>query len=123
MSRKKIGEFSANIIKTLGLDIPIGTPIYIAESNIEHMKSSHPKDFNKYGKDIESIIAFLDYVGKNTKDDSIEFTKEYQQNNDYVKVAVRISLQSTYYARSLYILNPNRVKNFIAKGTLQKLDK
>lgn len=50
------------------------------------MKSSHPKDFNKYGKDIESIIAFPDYVGKNTKDDSIEFTKEYQQNNDYVNI-------------------------------------
>lgn len=123
MSRKKIGEFSSNVIKTLGLNIPVGTPIYIADSNVEHMKSSHLKDFNKYGNDIETIISFPDYVGKNTKDNSIEFTKEYQQNNDYVKVAVRVSLQNIYYARSLYILNPNRVKNFIAKGTLQKLDK
>lgn len=123
MSRKKIGEFSSNVIKMLGLNIPVGTPIYIADSNVEHMKSSHPKDFDKYGNDIETIISFPDYVGKNTKDNSIEFTKEYQQNNDYVKVAVRVSLQNIYYARSLYILNPNRVKNFIAKGTLQKLDK
>lgn len=123
MSRKKIGEFSTKIIKTLNLDIPAGTPIYIAESNIEHMKSSHPKDFDKYGNDIETIIASPDYVGQNTKDSSIEFTKEYLMNGDYVKVAVRVSLHNTYYARSLYILNPNRVKNFIAKGTLRKLDK
>lgn len=123
MPRKKIGEFSAKVIKTLELDIPVGTPIYIADSNMEHMKTSHPKDFDKYGKELETIITFPDYVGKNSKDNSIEFTKEYLLNNDYVKVAVRVSLHNIYYARSLYILNANRVKNFIAKGTLRKLDK
>lgn len=122
MPRKKIGEFSAKIIETLKLDIPVGTPIYIADSNIEHMRSSHPKDFQKYGNDIEAIIASPDYIGQNIKDDSIEFTKEYLLNDDYVKVAVRVSLHNIYYARSLYILNPGRVKNFIAKGTLRKLD-
>lgn len=123
MPRKKIGEFSAKVIETLELDIPVGTPIYIADSNMEHMKTSHPKDFDKYGKELETIITFPDYVGKNSKDNSIEFTKEYLVNNDYVKVAVRVSLHNIYYARSLYILNANRVKNFIAKGTLRKLDK
>lgn len=123
MPRKKIGEFSAKVIETLELDIPVGTPIYIADSNMEHMKISHPKDFDKYGKELETIITFPDYVGKNSKDNSIEFTKEYLLNNDYVKVAVRVSLHNIYYARSLYILNANRVKNFIAKGTLRKLDK
>ncbi len=123
MTRRKIGEFSAEIIKMLGLDIPIGTPIYIADSNIEHMKTSHPKDFAKYGNDMESIIAAPDYVGKNIKDDSIEFTKEYILDGEFVKVAVRVSLQNIYYARSLHVLNPNRVKNFISKGTLLKLDR
>lgn len=123
MERKKIGMFSAEIIKALGLDIPIGTPIYIAASNIEHMKASHPDDFAKYGNDIKTIIASPDYVGKNTKDDSIEFTKEYILDGEFVKVAVRVSLQNTYYARSMYVLNSHRVKNFIAKGTLIKLDK
>lgn len=122
MPRKKIGSFSAEIIKALELDIPVGTPIYIADSNIAHMKISHPEDFEKYSADIESIIARPDYVGKSVKDDSIEFTKEYILNGDFVKVAVRVSLQSIYYVRSLYTLNPGRVKNFIAKGTLKKLD-
>lgn len=122
MPRKKIGEFSEKVIKTLQLNIPVGTPIYIADSNINHMKTSHPTDFMIYGKDIASIIASPDYVGRNSTDNSIEFTKEYILNGEFVKVAVRISLQNIYYARSLYVLNPNRVKNFIAKGTLKKLD-
>ena len=121
--RKRIGFFSSNVIRTLGLDIPAGTPIYIADSNIEHMKTSHPEDYEKYGNELQNIIANPDYVGKNTKDDSIEFTKEYFVNGEYVKVAVRVSAQNTYYARSMYVLNPNRVKNFIEKGTLKKLDK
>ena len=123
MARTQIGTFSSEIIELLDLNIPIGTPIYIADSNIEHMKSSHPEDFKKYGCDIGQIITHPDYVGKNVKDNSIEFTKEYKLNNDFVKVAVRVSLQNIYYARSMYVLNPNRVKNFIKKGTLKKLDK
>lgn len=123
MSRRLIGRFSQEVIDLLGLDIPAETPIYIADSNIAHMKNSHPDDFKKYGGDIEIIISSPDYVGKNTKDNSIEFTKEYVINGDFVKVAVRVSLQNIYYARSMYVLNPNRVKNFIKKGTLKKLDK
>ena len=123
MPRRKIGEFSQKIIDILDLSISAGTPIYIAESNLEHMKSSHPEDFKKYSCDIETILSDPDYVGKNTKDNSIEFTKEYILNDEFVKVAVRVSLQNIYYARSMYVLNPNRVRNFIAKGTLKKLDK
>lgn len=111
------------MIETLGLDIPSGTPIYIADTNLEHMKASHPEDFKKYGNDIADIIANPDYVGRNVKDDSIEFTKEYIINGDFVKVAVRVTTRNVYYARSMYVLNPNRVKNFIRKGTLKKLDK
>lgn len=123
MKRRKIGNFSSQVIKALELDIPIGTPIYMSESNITHMKTSHPDDFEKYSADIETIISNPDYVGKNARDNSIEFTKEYILNGEYVKVAVRVSLQNIYYARSLYTLNPDRVKSFISKGTLKKLDK
>ena len=58
----------------------------------------------------------------NEKDDSIEFTKEYFYNGEYIKVAIRVSSSNIYYARSMYVLNNNRVKNFITKGTLKKLD-
>lgn len=55
------------------------------------MKTSHPDDFKKYGAELNNIIASPDYVGKNAKDDSIEFTKEFCINGEFVKVAVRVS--------------------------------
>ena len=36
-------------------------------------------------------------------------------------LARRLSGGGALYARSLYVLKPNRVKNFIAKGTLKKV--
>ena len=106
--RKKIGVFSARIIEILELDIPAGTPIYITDSNIEHIKTSHSDDFAQCGSELNNIIANPDYVGKNAKDDSIEFTKEYYINGEYVKVAVRISTHNIYYARSMYVLKTAR---------------
>ena len=67
------------------------------------------------------IIANPDYVGINSKDNSIEYVKEYIVDNEYVKVAVRISSGNRLYARSVYVLNRRRVQNFIKKGTLKKL--
>ncbi len=65
-------------------------------------------------------MASPDYVGQNPSDGSIEYVKEFLVDGDHVKVAVRLAGSGRYYARSLYVLNPNRVKNFIAKGTLKK---
>lgn len=89
-------------------------------SNLAHMQTSHPADFAKYGAEIVNILAHPDYVGQNPSDGSIEYVKEYLVEGEYVKVAVRLSKSDRYYARSLYVLNNKRVKNFIAKGTLKK---
>lgn len=84
------------------------------------MQTAHPTDFAKYGAELVNILAHPDYVGQNPTDHSIEYVKEYLVDGEYVKVAVRLSQSDRYYARSLYILNNNRVKNYIAKGTLKK---
>ncbi len=123
MNKQIIGHFPQQIINLLHLDVAAGTPIYISETNIAHMKSSHPDDFAKYGCDLKNIISTPDYVGKNVKDNSIEFTKEYCIDGEYVKVAVRVTSHNIYYARSLYVLSRKRTENFIKKGTLKKLDK
>lgn len=85
------------------------------------MQSSHPADFAKYGAELTNILSNPDYVGQNPSDGSIEYVKEYLVDNEYVKVAVRLSKSDRYYARSLYVLNNNRVRNYIAKGTLKKV--
>ena len=92
----------------------------LTKDGIEYKTVSFPN----YDSPSSSLVKMYlsGEFGKNAKDDSIEFTKEFCINGEFVKVAVRISTRNIYYARSLYVLNPNRVKNFIAKGTLKQLD-
>lgn len=124
MAAKQVGTVSEKVIKLLGLEgISADTPIYLGDSNIEHMKSRHLNDYLKYGADISIIINEADYVGINANDNSIEYVKEYKIDDEYVKVAVRVSKGNVFYARSIYVLNKNRVINYINKNTLKKLDK
>ena len=115
-----VGSISEHITQLLGLRTPKDCSIYLGQSNLSHMQNSHPADFAKYGAELGNILRNPDYVGQNPSDGSIEFVKEYQVDNEYVKVAVRLSNADRFYARSLYVLNNNRVKNYIAKGTLKK---
>jgi hypothetical protein len=119
LKQKKVGIFSSSIIKKLNLNIKIGTPIYLGESNIQHMITRHPSDYVKYGKLIPQIIAHPDYVAINKKDLSIEYVKTFKTTNQYVKIAIRISTNNIYYVRSLYILNSKRVLRFIKSGKLK----
>lgn len=120
---KEVAVITDEVIKVLSLSCPVNTPIYIGESNIKHMKNKHSDDYQKYSPYIETILTSPHYVGINHKDGSIEYVREFEIDNEYVKVAVRVSLSGKYFARSLYVLNPKRVRNFIAKGTLKSLTK
>ncbi|MCL1821123.1 MAG: PBECR2 nuclease fold domain-containing protein [Oscillospiraceae bacterium] len=117
----KVGKITETVINTLGLTVTPDTPIYIGESNINHMMKRHPNEYIKYGAYIHDIINAPDYVGIKPNDDSIEYVRNFPVDNDYVKVAVRVSGSGTYFARSIYILNPNKVNNFIETGTLKPL--
>lgn len=118
----QVGILQNKVISTLGLSDTGEAPIYLGASNIEHMKSRHPDAYEKYGKHISHILNEPDYVGINPKDSSIEYVKEFVIDNEFVKVAVRVTGKGTYFARSMYVLKSSRVKNFIAKGSLKPLD-
>ena len=117
----EVGKLSARVASLLGLHLQENQPILLGDSNITHMLNRHPADYAKYGQYIPLILASPDYVGQNPKDGSIEYVKDFQINGEYVKVAVRLSGGGALYARSLHVLKPNRVQNFIAKGTLKKV--
>ena len=118
---RRVGQSTSEVINTLGLNHSAGCPIYIGETNIAHMKDTHPVDYEKYGLQIEEILSNPDYVGLNPKDGSIEYVKEFLVEREYVKVAVRIAHSGKFYARSIYVLNTKRVQNFIRKGTLKRV--
>ena len=117
---KQVGKLSQRVIELLGLTLSEGRSILLGESNIAHMVSRHPEDYALYGEYIPLILSMPDYVALNTKDESIEYVKEVQMDDVYVKVAVRVSARGHLFARSVYRLNTNRAKNFIEKGTLKK---
>lgn len=117
---KQVGKLSQRVIELLGLTLSEGRSILLGESNIAHMVSRHPEDYALYGEYIPFILSMPDYVALNTKDESIEYVKEVQMDDVYVKVAVRVSARGQLFARSVYRLNTNRAKNFIEKGTLKK---
>ena len=118
---KQVGILCQRVIDLLGLSMTEGQSILLGESNVAHMVSRHPADYAKYGQYIPAILSAPDYVGENPTDGSIEYVKDFQINGEFVKVAVRLSGGGTLYARSLYVLNHNRVINFIQKGTLKRV--
>lgn len=115
-----VGTVTESVAQLLGITLPKDRQIYFGQSNLNHMQSRHPAYYAKYGGYLQSILSAPDYVGQNPTDGSIEYVKEFQIEGNFVKVAVRLSQSDRYYARSLYVLNPSRVKNYIAKGTLKK---
>ena len=119
---KIIVYISKDVIITLGLNISPDTPVFIGESNIEHIKNRHPYEFDKYYKDISIIINSPDYVGINPKDDSILFVKLYNVDGEDVRVAVKIASGGKYFARTLHSLSTCNAERYLEKGTLKKLD-
>lgn len=119
---KPIGYISQTIINILELDIAPNTPVFIGESNINHIKNRHPYEYDKYFLDIGNIINLPDYVGLSPKDSSILFVKLYKVDDEYVRVAVRITSNGRCYAKTLHLLSTCNAERYIEKGTLKKLD-
>lgn len=117
---KAVGTVTEEVERLLEINVLGDRTIYLGDSNLSHMRSAHPEDFEKYGDLLPDILAAPDYVGQNPSDGSIEYVKEIWKDGEYVKVAVRLAKSARFYARSLYVLNPRRVKNYIEKGTLKK---
>lgn len=83
------------------------------------MKTSHPEAFKRYGAELINIIAYPDYIG-HRDDGTFEYIKEFTENGEHVKVAVRMSSSTKLFARSLYVLNDEKVNSYITKSTLKR---
>ncbi len=118
---RKIGCFSEKVIHTLNLDIDVGTPIYIGDTNIEHIISRHPYEYDKYYEDIEYILAEPDFVGINPKDQSIGFVKLYKISDEYIRVAVRVTASNMFFVKTLHLLSTYNAERYIERNTLKAL--
>lgn len=61
---KQIGMVNYKVIELLDLNYKEELPIFLGDSNIEHMKKQHFEDYEKYGEDIKNIINNPTYVAR-----------------------------------------------------------
>lgn len=126
IENKIIGTLTQTVIDEFNLNLKEGQPIFIGESNLNHMKSEHPEDFEKYGDKISEIINSPDYIAKhpNKKNSAIEYIKAYKNDNDdYVLVAVRATGSGTLFARTLFVMDPEKVDKYKGKNALKQYKK
>lgn len=120
IDREVVGRVSKKVIDTFGLDLIEGQEIYCGESNINHMKEKHPEHFKIYGDKIKEIIEDPDFIAKHPAKDSIEYIKIYEtEKDDYVLVAVRAAGSGTLFARTIFIMDPEKVNKYINKNALK----
>lgn len=115
-----IGRLDESIAALLGIEMPDDPLIYLGEQNIDHMIARHPEDYARYGDRISEIVSHPDYVYFDPSDRSVEFIKEFVVFGEYVKVAVRATSSGALYARTLYVINSQRVENYIKSGKLKR---
>lgn len=125
MRPEKVGKIKDVVISVLNLSLDPNTPIFVGETNIEHMKSEHPEDFEKYGGKLAEILENPDYVAKHPRKDSIEYIKVFydEDKGDHVLVAVRASKTGIYYARTLFVMGDEKVEKYTQKGALKEIKK
>ena len=117
---KPIGKITNKIIKILNLDYKEEQLIYIGKSNINHIKTQHPKDFRKYSREIENIIKKPTYVARNEKKNSIEFIKEYKVDEEFVLVAIRVSSNNIHFVRTMYVMAEEKVEKYFKHNYFYK---
>lgn len=114
----EIGAVTQRVVDLLKYDHEPGI-IKVGPTNVRHMKTSHPRDYAKYKDNVIDILMNPDYVGVNPGDGSIQFVKILDKK---VAVAVRVSLNGTYYCRSVYALREDQFHGYLTANRLFKVE-
>lgn len=123
MNKRAVGTIEKYVIDALGLNIKENTPIFIADTNIQHIREHHSDAYMKYMDSLESVIAKPDYIGiAGVYAPSIEYVKHFRVNDELVNVAVRATSRGVHYVRSMFIIEEGRLNDYLKKNKLIKID-
>lgn len=125
MRPTEIGKINEIVIQMLNLSLDPDTPVFMGETNLQHMRDEHPDDFLKYGDKVAEILQTPDFVAKHPKKDSIEFIKRFYDEDieDYVLVAVRATKSQVHFARTLFVMADDKVTQYNKKNALKPYKK
>lgn len=115
-----IGYIDKKTIELLQLSIPEDTPIFIGDQNIDHMKSQHPKDYERYGHLIEEILSTPDYVALHPSNGSIQYIRSFKEERTQkeILVAVRSTANNKCFARSLFEMSNQKILTYKKRNAL-----
>lgn len=125
MRPTEIGKIDGIVVSVLNLSLDPDTPIFVGETNLQHMRDEHPEDFLKYGDKLKEILQTPDYVAKHPQKDSIEFIKRYYDEDieEHVLVAVRATKSHIHFARTLFVMADDKVTKYNKKDALKPYKK
>lgn len=117
----EVGKLKKREIELLKLSYSEGTPILSGSQNIEHMKKEHPEDYRKYGHYLQEIIESPDYVSLHPHDKSIQYIKEFfdEESSDRVLVAVRATNRGILFARTLFVMSEDKWFSYNENGYIK----
>ncbi len=104
-----IGKIDKNIYSCVTKDI-VTDEVIITDTQIEHIKERHPKDFERYFKYISQMLKNPDYILEANKPNTAFIIKHIQENEKNYQVILRLKTSN----------DPQKYKNSII--TFLKID-
>ena len=84
-----IGKLDKSIYKCVTEDIQ-SEDVIITEKQVEHIKTHHPNDYERYFQYAESIISDPDYILEANKPNSAFLLKHIEENNKNYEIILRL---------------------------------
>ena len=104
-----VGKINREIFKVVSDDIQTDE-VVITDVQIEHIKESHPNDFERYFRFAKAIVENPDYILEANKPDSAVLLKSIKENGKRYKLILRLKTSS----------DPEEFKNSVI--TFQKVE-
>lgn len=120
----KIGELSADVINTLGLDlnpqnIYVWTPRIQEHCEKHKLEYSSPESYYSAIKSIPDIIKNPDYVGLHSNG-NLQYIKKI---DDISLVGVKLVKQSGLLFRTIYPITEDKLNYYIKTNKIKKIKK
>lgn len=114
---RNVGFLRQEIIDGLKIDTNVNTPIYLGDTNMEHIKRKHPYEYECYFRYIEDIISNPDYYGINPKDKNIMLIKIFETSENKIRVGIKLANDGKLYMKTLHVLSSVNFERFLQRGT------
>ncbi|MBR6401421.1 MAG: hypothetical protein IKS17_09450 [Firmicutes bacterium] len=85
-----VGKLDRNIYECITEDI-VTDDVIITEKQIQHIKDSHPNDYERFSEYFSEILQSPNYIVEANKPNTGVILKKIEENDDVFKTVLRIA--------------------------------